>query len=253
MPRKHHPRDRKAFGHAIRVLVCLLAFSCCNGQAASFTDELWREVRPLYTKTLEHPFLRGLADGSLPRSRFQFYLIQDAHYLRAFARVLNVLAAKAPRENWSRILNEHATSALQEERELHQGLLASYGISAKQAEDTPIGPTTYAYMNHLLAVAHEKPFHEGLAAVLPCYWIYWEVGRELQKQGSQDADYRRWIAQYGSEEFGRVVEQVLEMMNAEAERLDVPSRDRLKEVFKISSRYEWMFWDMAWREEKWLP
>ena len=97
------------------------------------------------------------------------------------------------------------------------------------------------------------PFHEGLAAVLPCYWIYWEVGKELQKRGSQDPDYQRWIAQYASQDFGRVVEHVLEMMNAEAEGLDAPSRDRLTKIFQTSSRYEWMFWDMAWREEKWEP
>ncbi len=247
------PHLSRAYERPLRSLTLFLALFSWNAQAASFTDELWRDIRPLYAKTLEHPFLKGLADGSLPRSRFQFYLTQDAHYLRTFARVLNVLAAKSPREDWSQTLNEHATSTLQEERQLHEGLLASYGISAKQADDSSIAPTTYAYMNHLLAVAHEKPFHEGLAAVLPCYWIYWEVGKELQKEGSNEADYQRWIAQYASEDFGRAVQQVLEMMNVEAERLDAPSRDRLKVAFQISTRYEWMFWDMAWREEKWMP
>lgn len=189
----------------------------------------------------------------MPRSRFQFYLTEDVHYLRTFAKTLRLLAAKSPREDWSITLNKHAIESIQAERQLHEQLLASYGISAERPATTRVAPTTYAYTNHLLRVAYEKPFREGLAAVLPCYWIYWEVGKELQRRGSRDADYQRWIDQYASEEFGHTVEQVLEMMNAEAEGLDATARDRLKEVFQISSRYEWMFWDMAWREESWPP
>ena len=234
-------------------LALLLALSCFQAKGAPFTDELWNDIRPLYTKTVEHPFLKGLADGSLPRSRFQFYLVQDAHYLRTFAKVLSVLAAKAPREEWTLTLNQHARSALGAERELHEGLLASYGVSFDAVRDAPIAPTTYAYMSHLLAVAYQETFSHGLAAVLPCYWIYWEVGKELQKKGSKDADYQRWIDQYASEEFGQAVEQVLEMMNTEAEHLNARSRKVLKEIFRTSTRYEWMFWDMAWREEKWQP
>lgn len=249
----HHLCSRRTCGCGLRVLSFLLALSYCQLTGASFTDELWSDIRPVYTKTLEHPFLKGLADGSLPRSRFQFYLIQDAHYLRAFAKVLSVLAAKSPREDWSITLSEHATTALKAERELHASLLASYGISVEQAETTPIAPTTHAYMNHLLASAYDRPFPEGLAAVLPCYWVYWEVGKELQKEGSQDEGYQRWIDQYASEEFGRAVEQVLAMMNSEAQQLEPRSRETIKEIFRTSTRYEWMFWDMAWREEQWLP
>jgi thiaminase/transcriptional activator TenA len=202
---------------------------------------------------LEHPFLKGLADGSLPRSRFHFYLIQDTHYLKAFTKTLSVLAAKSPREDWSITLNHHAVNALQAERQLHEGLLESYGVSAENVADAKVAPTTYAYMNQLLRVAYERPFREGLAAVLPCYWIYWEIGKELQIKGSPDADYQRWIDQYASEEFGHSVEQVLRMMNTEAQGLDSSSREVLKELFETSSRYEWMFWDMAWRQEQWPP
>jgi thiaminase/transcriptional activator TenA len=232
--------------------VCL-ALSCQLAQGATFTDELWAEIGPIYKKTLEHPFLKGLADGSLPRSRFHFYLIQDLHYLKAFAKTLSVLAAKSPREDWSITLNNHAVDAIQAERQLHQELLASYGISAERTSGTQVAPTTYAYTSHLLRVAYERPFREGLAAVLPCYWIYWEVGKELQKKGSEDTDYQKWIDQYASEEFGHSVEQVLMMMNAEAEGLDTESREVLKDLFEKSSRYEWMFWDMAWRREQWPP
>jgi thiaminase/transcriptional activator TenA len=105
----------------------------------------------------------------------------------------------------------------------------------------------------LLATAYRLPFAHGLAAVLPCYWIYWELGKELRKTGSSNQDYQRWIDMYSGEEYGKTVRQVLAMMNAEASRLDGQTRRELKDLFRTSARYEWMFWDMAWREERWRP
>ncbi len=79
-------------------------------------------------------------------------------------------------------------------------------------------------------------------AVLPCHWIYWEVGKELQKGGSTQRDYQRWIDQYSSDEFGHAVEQVLEMINTEAKGLSAQARKELKEIFRTPTRHEWMFW-----------
>src|SRR5437870_4488231 len=90
---------------------------------ARFTDELWAGIEPVYAKTLQHPFLAGLADGTLPRAKFEFYLQQDALYLDSFSETLKVLAAKAPRKEWQTILNQHAADAIQEERQLHMTLL----------------------------------------------------------------------------------------------------------------------------------
>ncbi|MBI1790281.1 MAG: thiaminase II [Acidobacteria bacterium] len=214
--------------------------------AQSFTSELWTGARPIYERTLKHPFLTGLTDGTLPRSRFEFYLAQDAQYLQAFAQALSVLASKAPRPEWAATLNRHAVESIETERELHRKILGS--IPA--AEPAPVN---YAYTNHLLATVFRQPFSHGLAAMLPCYWIYWEVGKELKKKGSKNADYQRWIDQYSDPGYGKTVRLVLDMMDAEAARLDPRARQELKALFRLSARYEWMFWDMAWREEKWLP
>ena len=144
----------------------------------SFTDRLWRDIAPVYQKILAHPYLKGLVDGTLPRSRFDFYLIQDAQYLRAFGQALNVLASKAPREEWAIVLSRHSIEALEVERQLHQSLLKE----AKPTGPATVAPSNYAYTNHLLATVHRGTFAEGLAAVLPCYWIYAEVGKELQAE-----------------------------------------------------------------------
>ena len=231
----------------LRFVVLALAALGAAGADASFTDQLWRDIAPIYRKTLAHPYLKGLADGSLPRSRFDFYLQQDSHYLRAFAQALNVIASKAPREDWAITLTKHSIEALEVERALHKSLLG-----AKQTNTEP-APSNYAYTNHLLAVAHRGTFAEGLAAVLPCYWIYWEVGKELKRTGSKNKDYQRWIDQYADPQYGKTVQQVLDMMNAEAARIAAPERARAARHFTTSARYEYLFWDAAWREERWLP
>jgi thiaminase/transcriptional activator TenA len=213
---------------------------------ARFTDELWAGIEPVYAKTLQHPFLTGLADGTLPRAKFEFYLQQDALFLETFSDALKTLATKAPRNEWQTILNQHAADAITEEQQLHLTLLR--GKTAREK-----APSNYAYTNHLLATVTRRPFAEGLAAVLPCYWIYWEVGKELKKRGSRDADYQRWIDVYSDEGYRESVMQVLRMMNSTAEGLDAAARERLKELFTRSARYEYMFWDMAWKEERWPP
>ena len=221
--------------------------------AASFTDTLWASVRTIYTQTLQHPFLKGLSAGTLPKDRFQFYLVQDAQYLGAFSEALLLVAEKSPREEWAATLRRHAKQAVEVERELHESLLGSYGVSKEAAARAQMAPTNYAYTNHLLVTAARGSFAEGLAAVLPCYWIYWEVGKELTKQGSKSPEYKRWIDQYSSGDYGKVVQEVLEMMNAEAGNLGAGERVRCIDLFLTGARYEYMFWDMAWRMEAWPP
>ncbi len=217
----------------------------------TFTAELWQSIAPIYADILRHPFVRGLTDGSLSREAFRFYVIQDAHYLRDFARALSIAAARAPREDWIIMFNEHAAGALRVERSLHETFFREFGLAEKDVAAVPLAPTNLAYTSYLLAVAYGLPFHEALAALLPCYWIYWEVGKELERAGSKDPLFSRWIATYASEEFGAVVRAVLEVTETTAARLTEDDRSAMRRHFVTTSRYEWMFWDMGHRMERW--
>ena len=216
-----------------------------------FTAELWNSIEATYAAILRHPFLRGLTDGSLPRESFRFYSVQDALYLREFARALSIAAARAPQDEWITMFNEHAAGALKVERALHESFFREFGLSPKEVASTPLAPTTLAYTSYLLAVAYAAPFHEAIAALLPCYWIYWEVGKELERAGSPDPLYARWIGMYASEEFGSLVRAVLDATEATAARLQAGELDAMRRHFLVTSRYEWMFWEMGYRRESW--
>src|SRR5262249_12291488 len=189
-----------------------------------FTTELWQSIEPIYAAILRHPFVTGLTDGSLPRASFQFYAVQDALYLREFARCLSMAAARAPRDEWIIMFNEHAAGALKVERALHESFFAEFGLSPRDVASTPLAPTNVAYTSYLLAAAHAAPFHEAVAALLPCYWIYWEVGKTLERAGSPEALYARWIGTYASADFGDVVQAVLDCADIVASGLDDDGR-----------------------------
>ena len=216
-----------------------------------FTAGLWQSIAPIYAAILRHPFVAGLTDGSLPRESFRFYAVQDALYLREYARALSLAAARAPEDDWIVMFNEHAAGALRVERALHESFFAEFGLTPDEVRATPLAPTNLAYCSYLLSIAYAGPFHETVAAVLPCYWIYWEVGRELERKGSADPLYARWIGTYASEEFGAVVRAVIDATDRVAPTLGAAERETMRRHFVTTSRYEWMFWDMGLRRETW--
>jgi thiaminase (transcriptional activator TenA) len=217
----------------------------------TFTKELWAAMEPIYGAILAQPFVRGLTDGSLPRESFRFYVVQDALYLREFARALSVAAARAPVDDWIIMFNEHAANALRVERALHEGFFQQFGLTPEAVAATPLAPVNKAYTSYLLAVAYGAPFHENVAALLPCYWIYWEVGKALERAGSPEPLYARWIATYAAEEFGAVVRAVLAAVDDVATRLGPSEREAMRRHAVTTARYEWMFWDMGYRREAW--
>ena len=217
----------------------------------SFTEDLWERIRPLFARILEHPFLQGLTDGSLPEPAFRFYVVQDALYLRDFARGLALLAGRAPEDGWVVTFSDHARTAIVVERELHETFFRAWGLTDEEVYSTPPAPVNLLYTSYLIRVAYERPFHEALGAFLPCYWIYWEVGKHLESRGSPSPLYRRWIDTYAGEEYGAVVRQVIELTDRLAQDLTPAQREAVKEHFVITSRLEYMFWDMGYRREGW--
>ena len=219
--------------------------------ADSFTDELWESISDIYAAILAHPFITGLTDGSLPPESFAFYVVQDALYLRQYAEALAAVAIRAPNPGATTMFAQHAQDAIAVEQELHTTLLAELGISATDAATAEPAPTNLAYTSYLLATIRGGSYAEGIGAVLPCYWIYSEVGKELLRRGSPDPRYQRWIKTYGGEEFGAVVQDVIAEAETAARSLSASERTVMRRHFMTTSRYEWMFWDMGYRRESW--
>ena len=219
--------------------------------AGSFTDGLWDGISEIYDAILAHPFITGLTDGTLPAESFAFFVMQDGLYLKQYAAALAAVASRAPTPGATRMFARHAADAVAVERELHATLLPELGITAADAARAEPAPTNLAYTSYLLATVRGGSYAEGIGAVLPCYWIYWEVGKELVRTGSPDRRYQRWIDTYGGEEFGAVVRDVIAEADATAASLSATEQAVVSRHFRTTSRYEWMFWDMGYRRESW--
>jgi thiaminase/transcriptional activator TenA len=219
--------------------------------APPFTQQLWSGIEDVYAKVLSHPFITGLRDGTLPRDSFCHYIVQDSHYLREYARVLAVCASRADEVEYTAMFARHAADSVSAELDLHAELLGELGLTRQQAAARPIGPTTQAYVNFLLAAAHTGSFAEALGAVLPCYWLGARVGETLRAGRSPDPLYDRWINAYAEETFQGVVEGVLTATDRTGARISEHERLLVHARVRTAARYEWMFWDAAYRRESW--
>ncbi len=222
-----------------------------SGNPQSWSTRLWQDIEGTYAAILDHPFPTGLVDGTLDTDAFVHYVAQDVHYLRDYARALAIVAAKAPTLADTATFARHAAEVFDVELSLHNELLPQFGLTAATLNAVPVAPTTRAYTSYLLATAYGGTFADGLSAILPCYWIYAEVGAELGVRGSTDPRYQLWIDSYGGAEFAATVTEVLDLADRVGPSLTAADEITARAHFATTARYEWMFFDAAHRREAW--
>jgi thiaminase (transcriptional activator TenA) len=220
--------------------------------AKNFTAQLRNRSARIWRAIEAHAFLRELHAGTLPMNRFTYFILQDYVYLLDFAQVLCLGGAKSPDLKTLELFCRHALGAVEVERSFHASFGKSLGLSAKQLDGVPKGPVTQAYIGHLQSVARGGSLAELVAAVLPCYWIYGEIGRRLYRNRPRKPKiYRAWIETYASESFWRPVREQIQLMDKLGAVATGNEKKRMAEHFTLSSRYEFMFWEQAYRVEGW--
>ena len=211
-----------------------------------FTDELWEEIAPIKKAIDQGEFVRGLGDGSLSQDKFNYYMVQDALYLAAYAKVLAGLATFAHDPDDLVFWAEASANSIKVERELHASHVDV------MAAATP-SPTCRAYSDFLAAQLASGEYGIAVAAVLPCFWIYQVVGTELLDTAGdlEKHPYGDWIGMYANPVFAEETKIVRGIVDRAAEGVLELQRQRMRDAFVQASRYEWMFWDAAWRMETW--
>ncbi len=217
------------------------------------SQRLRASVLPLWERQREHPFLVALGNGSLPRANFIYYLRQDALFLDVLTKTFAYAIGKTDDQGEMEQFGMYVLQTLLVEANLHRRYGEQYGLTRAEMAATRMAPTNYAYTRHLLTVATTGTLADVLTAILPCAWIYAEAGRYLTGQGSPDADhpYADWLATYASPDFDAVSIWIREHLDARASLLHASEETRLLELFRVSTCYEWLFWEMAWTQETW--
>ncbi len=217
----------------------------------NFSQDAWREIAPIYDAILEHPFNVELAAGTLSIARFRHYVLQDAVFLIAFGRALSITAARAHVTVDMVQFAQRVREALVVERALHERYFQQFGIAREYAERVEASPTCLNYNNFLIATAYHAPYEVAVAALLPCFWIYYEVGGEIHKRAAAGNPYQAWIDTYADEEYGSSVQELIVIADRVAQAVSTPTRQWMLAVFRRAAQLEWMFWDAAWRLEHW--
>ena len=220
--------------------------------AERFSAQLRHRAARIWRAIYGHAFLRELHAGTLPMNRFTYFILQDYVYLLDFAQVLCQGGGKSPDLETLALFARHALGAVEVERSFHASFGKSLGLSRQQLDGVPKGPITQAYISYLQSVARNGTLGEIVAGVLPCYWIYGEIGRRLYRNRPRKPKiYRQWIETYASETFWKPVREQIELMDRLGAAASGRERKLMTGHFILSSRYEFMFWEQAYRLESW--
>jgi len=213
----------------------------------SFSEQLRAEAKPIWDRIFQQPFLREIKDGTLPLEKFQYYLGQDYLYLEGFGRTVAMALAKAPDAQTLQDLSRRVLTPV--ERPLHHKLVAAAGLTMEEVEQAQPSPTNAAYVNHMLKNASLHGLGPTAAALLPCPWTYHELKNELGQ--SEHPLYGQWTSFYVEGLLQDSVDAWRGFVDAAAQEAGPAELEAMRQAFLISSRYEFMFWEMAYNMEQW--
>lgn len=211
---------------------------------SSWTRQAWDASLPIYNQILAHPFIKELAAGTLAPDKFDRYLAQDELYVGNYGRQMFELAELIPDPAQHDMFYAFAKEGIEGEKAMHALLIDRFGI------DTQVQPSqvTAAYNAHTEAAIRSGSKEIGLAAMLPCMWVYNEVGLHILRTAAVEGNpYREWIQEYGKDAFTEGVAQVLELADSYAASASPEIRERMTSAYIEATRFEYLFWDYGYR------
>tara|TARA_R110002050_G_scaffold16719_2_gene50599 strand:- start:67913 stop:68566 length:654 start_codon:yes stop_codon:yes gene_type:complete len=213
-----------------------------------WSEQAWNNMIPTFDKIIAHPFILELSNGSLPHEKFEFYIQQDAYYLADFGKILAGISTKLEDPEHVHSFLSFASNTIIVEQILHRTYLEKLNLNQKRE----ISPSCLLYTSFLSKILNLNSIEEIIAAVLPCFWIYKEVGDSILSRQSQDHNpYQNWINTYAGEEFGIAVQKAIEIGDYYAAKATDEMRHNMTNSFLLASKMEWLFWDSAYNLEQW--
>ncbi|MEG0261153.1 MAG: thiaminase II [Lysinibacillus sp.] len=218
----------------------------------TFCNELRKETDIYWEASFKHPFVQGIADGTLALEKFKYYMIQDAYYLKHYAKVLAFAAAKCDTPEEFSYYTDMAKFITEAELELHRSVFLELNVTEDDLAQAEPAPNALNYINHMYSAVHNGDVAEAFAAMMPCPWLYLEIGQYYKDAKPGVKLYQDWIDMYSNDAFQETIQKQIQMMNSYAEKVSPAKLALLKTHFKNSCYYELLFWDMAWTKQNWL-
>jgi thiaminase/transcriptional activator TenA len=214
---------------------------------SNWFDQVRKNTDYILEAIKKQSFITELLEGSLSEEIFQFYIHQDMLYLADYKKVLAMVGLKCTQASDMQFFLDAATEVVAVENEMHQLFLKD-----KLTNKEP-SPSCELYTSYLTKMTGNFSVEEGLAAVLPCFTIYKEIGDYIlaNQKNRKDNPYQNWIDTYGGEEFSKSVTQAIQITNTYALKASDETVQKMNNAFEKSSKLEWMFWQSAYKQEQW--
>lgn len=214
----------------------------------TWSKTAWTKSQSIYDRILGMPFIHDLKEGTLAKEKFRFYIAQDSLYLENFGRTLSLIAARAHEKSHVLDFVRFAEGAIVVESALHKNYLEELG----NVERPEISPSCHHYNSFLLSMAALSQVEIAMAAVLPCFWVYQQVGNHIFHHQTKNANpYQHWINTYAGDEFEKLVKKAIQICDEAAVTCTADQQNKMTNAFITGCRLEWQFWDSAWRLEEW--
>ena len=209
----------------------------------SWSREVWKKSARIYDSILGLDFLNELSKGTLSNHAFARYIAQDEIYLKNYYKQMYMLADLMEEEQDRNLFLSFAQSGMEGEKALHDMLIEKYGIDT----EVEASRVTDGYNAHICeGIATGNPCI-ALASVLPCMWIYNQVGLHILNHSKLEGNpYKEWILEYGQEEFTTGVNKVLKMIDVWAAKADKETREMMDHYYLKAALYEYAFWDYGY-------
>src|SRR5699024_3790733 len=221
--------------------------------SSKFTDQVFKRVEPLWEAYLDHPFVKGIGDGTLDKEKFKHYLKQDYIYLIEYSRIFAIGASKSKDLKSMTMFADLLHGTMNYEMDLHREYADQFGISNQELEATIPSATMTAYTSYMLNKDQLGGVENATAAVLTCAWSYNYIGKKLAKlPGAVDHEfYGNWVKMYSSEEFTKIANDCKDLLNELTAEKSVDELKELEEIVVQTSNFEYMFWETAENISDW--
>lgn len=210
---------------------------------SQFSTIAWDLNLDIYNKIIEHPFNQELLNGTLDMNRFCYYIEQDSAYLKDYSKTLASIAAKLPTRDLVTHFIDFAKGAIVAEQE------SVHDYFRKKFNFKPINRISLAclgYTSYLLKCVATESIEVAIAAVVPCFWVYNEIGKYIKQESILNNPFKKWMDNYASEGFSERVNLVLEIANNYYLNANSNTKDLMLKAFKNSMMWEYRFWDDAY-------
>ncbi len=217
----------------------------------NLSELLYESVKDIWDSYYTHPFVAEMANGTLGKDQFRYYMIQDYLYLLKYAKVFALGIAKSEDEALMRKFSQSVHTILNGEMSIHKSYMERLGITAEELKNAKMSLANDSYTAYMLQVAYQKGPLAILVSILACAWSYQLIGEHNAKVPGalEHSLYGEWVKGYTSLEYAKETEDLIAWTDELGKELSDADVDELKRIFIQCSRYEYAFWDMAYQKE----